>query len=118
MVCEHCGNTLDMHDPICRYCHPPETEVKVLTPEERRQFQGMTLEQDHHSDKHDDSFFSDGKKQGYRFIHVNSAKVGMVTKLLLGVVFALFLFFAFSSLAVFVVVGGLFFLFSRLFRLK
>ncbi len=43
MVCPVCGQEIPPHEAECPHCREGEGRVKVLTPAERENFQGVTL---------------------------------------------------------------------------
>jgi rubredoxin len=45
MQCNTCGNEFDDRTGTCR-CHADPGKVQILSPEERENFNGMTIEQD------------------------------------------------------------------------
>lgn len=59
MYCENCGNEFKPGETECSVCHSGKGEVKILTTEEKRSFQGMTIEAD------DDAQEGNGRQQGY-----------------------------------------------------
>jgi hypothetical protein len=43
MICPTCGREVPPHETGCPHCREGEGQVKVLTPAERENFQGVTL---------------------------------------------------------------------------
>ncbi len=109
MRCAHCGAELRPGEQQCSNCCQTETAVQVLTPEEKRQFQGVTLEQEGETET--GSCYKDGNSQSDRRIYVrqiNLTGTGLLTKLFFGAILAVLifivlpitLFFAFAGIVI------------------
>ena len=90
MYCAKCGQETKDNENLCVNCQQPENQIEVLPPEERENFQGITLEQNesnqHHSKEGYYEFENNGQRQKVYVKHINmkSFKMGFLAKLLLG----------------------------------
>ncbi len=91
MRCPNCNQEVN-NGGTCPYCETPLNQVKVLSPQERENFEGITIEQD---DQHEqqEQYRQHGNYRVY-VKHVSSDSVSILTKVLLAVVVAFFLFVA------------------------
>ena len=105
MRCDRCGEEVAPQDKECRKCGQSINEVKLLTPEERESFQGVTLEDEGAEKQY---YEYENKGRGHRVyvkqVSFGSRGMGLWTKLLLAAVFA-FLIFVFLPLAIFFAVA-------------
>lgn len=79
MQCNTCGNQYDERGGTCPECHADSGKVQVLSPEERENFNGITIEQDSGNEKN--------AKTGSPFQKVfvfQSASGGTLLKLIIG----------------------------------
>lgn len=99
MRCTICGAETDNNDDKCSACKQSEINMKVLTPEERAQFTGVTIEAEPNSEQ-----YSENKEQQFQGAKSNhrvyirqmsfGSKTGFFTKLLIFAVIAGILFIA------------------------
>ncbi len=89
MSCIHCGAETKPGEDICNNCrrHP---EVTVLSPGERENFQGLTIEQDQNGKDYDHPAGNESNPRPRVFVrqfNFGSGKGSLLLKLLLGAVF-------------------------------
>lgn len=53
MRCENCGNLNSDNQSSCSRCGQPLTSVQILSPEERENFTGVTIEEESHQSEED-----------------------------------------------------------------
>ncbi len=89
MKCIACGAEIQPDKQLCPLCMELEHKVQVLTPEEKQEFSGITIEQDQGKQTNDyDDYLDNDEKQRIYVRHVNLGQTGIVTKIILGVIFA------------------------------
>ncbi len=120
MECNKCGRQLSETETDCPYCKAESQPVHILTPEERQDFKGVTIEQDsdnRYSDtQYERSQYSANERIFVRQVKFNSLSGGWFSKLVWGVILAGIVMFAFSSLFVVALVGAIAWLIIRIFR--
>jgi hypothetical protein len=86
MSCIYCGAFTDPSQTVCEKCrHNPE--VTVLAPEERENFNGLTIEQDLNGNEYHQSQETDSNPHVYvRRISLGSSG-GLLTKLIIAGIF-------------------------------
>jgi uncharacterized membrane protein YvbJ len=106
MRCDHCGVILEDEATSCSNCGKPVSPVSVLSPKERESFAGVTIDQDG-SERSDRSDRPQQQRVYFRQVHMggNNKLSGLITLLIIGLVIAIFLFFA-VPLIVFLMVGA------------
>ncbi len=112
MKCPTCGRDTAPHETCCPYCRESEAQIKVLTPAERENFQGVTLDGGSAEDERRDRYEHGGQRQRVYVRHVSfGGKKSLLTKLVIlavvgVVVFVIlpmfFLFFAAAGLVWFI----------------
>lgn len=115
LSCKICGTQVAADDELCSQCREMEGKVQVLTREEKRQFSGITLEQDQHQETgHYEEYKANSGRQQIYVKHFNIGNTSMFTKLLLGAILAIVIFIA-LPLAIFVlsVIGLIYYLMRR-----
>nr|WP_092074881.1 hypothetical protein [Dendrosporobacter quercicolus]NSL49779.1 hypothetical protein [Dendrosporobacter quercicolus DSM 1736]SDN19158.1 hypothetical protein SAMN04488502_11414 [Dendrosporobacter quercicolus] len=105
MVCENCGNEFKPGETECSVCHSGKGEVKILTTEEKRNFQGVTIETTG-EDQHDQNQRRRHEREtGYvKYRVISFGNSGFLTKLLFA---GILLFVIFVALPVVVFGAGL-----------
>lgn len=91
MKCIACGAEIQPDEQLCAVCIELEHKVQVLTPEEKQDFSGITIEQDHRgqTNEYDDYLDNDEKQRIYvRHVNFSMGQTGIVTKIILGIIFA------------------------------
>lgn len=91
MKCIACGAEIQPDKQLCALCMELEHKVQVLTPEEKQDFSGITIEQDQgkQTNEYDDYLDNDEKQRIYvRHVNFNMGQTGIVTKIILGIIFA------------------------------
>ncbi len=93
MRCKHCGLEYQSDGGVCPGCGAEPEKIQVLTPEERENFQGITLEDNRPGDGR---YEYQGEQPGQRvFVHqLNWNKSGFLLKLLVGLVLIGLIIFA------------------------
>jgi uncharacterized membrane protein len=97
MQCNTCGTELDERNGTCPRCHIKSGKVQILSPEERENFNGITIEQDNGNKRTDQSGSS------FRKVFVfQLASVGAMLKLIISglLLIAVTLFFPLSLLLI------------------
>lgn len=91
MKCSVCGVDIQSDEQLCSRCIELEHKVQVLTPEEKQDFAGLTIEQDQEKESagHDD-YRGHGENQRIYVKHVNlnMGQTGIFTKIILGIIIA------------------------------
>ena len=112
MRCPKCGASLDTDSSICSRCAAETVEVKVLRPDERDEFNGLTIQQGGEAE-HTTEFREEtpgnyeyrnegpGHRVYVRQVSFGSQSMGFLTKLL---IVAVILFFIFVALPVALIV--------------
>jgi hypothetical protein len=106
MRCVDCDYSLTDEAVSCPNCGKPVAPVSVLSPQERESFDGVTIDQDGggRSERNDRQ-----QQQHVHFRHIriggNNKLSGLITLLIIGLVIAIFLFFAVPFI-VFLMVGA------------
>ncbi len=113
MKCPTCGRDTAPHETVCPYCREGEGQVKVLTPAERENFQGITLDDGPTEGDRRNQYESGDRRQRIYVRQVSfGGKSSLLTKLIIlavvgVVVFVVlpmfFLFFAAAGLVWFIV---------------
>jgi hypothetical protein len=114
MRCEQCGTEFSDDCRVCPECSHSLSEVEILTPEEREDFQGITIENPGHEAERQDDYTYEyhGPHKGVyvRGFNFNFGKGGLLNRILVGLIVAGVLFLAapiiFGLLGV-VVIGGI-----------
>ena len=124
MKCPKCGVEMEIDSSICRHCAAETGEVKVLRPDERDGFNGLTIQQDGEADNttgfreetpgnYEYRSEGPGHRVYVRQVSFGSQPFGFLTKL---VIAAMILFFIFVALPVALVIMVIFSLVWWLFR--
>lgn len=94
MRCAQCGAELKPGEQQCSNCCRTETGVHILTPEDNRQFNGVTLEQEGQHDAGGGNYEYRSSQFGRQvhIRHINLAGTGLLAKLLIGAILALLVF--------------------------
>ena len=109
MRCVHCGQDVGLQEKECPECGQLQAEIMVLTPREREEFQGITLENMSGEQQYDQYHSSGSTHRIYvRQFSLGSGKISFWTKLLLAAVFALLIFIVLpmAMVLIFVVSGA------------
>jgi hypothetical protein len=88
--CIVCGAEIQSDEQLCPVCIELEHKVQVLTPEEKQDFSGITIEQDQGKQTSDyDDYHGNNEKQRIYVKHVNFSmgQTGILTKIILGIIF-------------------------------
>ena len=105
MNCANCGREMDPQRMECPVCRPPRDEVQVLTPEERENFQGVTIEDPASRDRYYEYQSSGPRHRVYvRQVNFGSGQTSFWTKMVIAAVLAV-LVFVFLPLALLVIAG-------------
>lgn len=119
MRCATCGRELGSEERDCPGCRENGQSVKILTPEERENFGGVTLEDDSRGPRGQEYYRFDGEDQRQR-VYVRKINfgsgMGLWTKLLFAAVMGFLIFFVLPMAFFLMVAGGLVWLFFRLLR--
>lgn len=89
MNCPYCGFEIENETTVCPNCGGERSQVQVLTPEERENFQGLTISDE--SEHHDDGFYeyksADGRRRVYvRQVNLGRSPAGLLTSLFIGAI--------------------------------
>ncbi|MDR7867438.1 MAG: hypothetical protein RIN56_11515 [Sporomusaceae bacterium] len=116
MKCPTCGRDTASHETGCPYCRDSEAQVKVLTPAERENFQGVTLD-DGPEDERRDRYDNAGQRQRVYVRHVSfGGKSSLLTKLVLLAVVAVVVFVVLPMFFLFFAAVGLVWFIASLLR--
>ena len=116
MRCPKCNEEMDEATSICRRCSEDNVDVKVLRPDERDDFKGLTIQQGVEPSAKSESHSGDAGNYEYRSegpghrvyvrqVSFGSKPFGFLTKLIIA---ALVLFFIFVALPVALVLMAVF----------
>lgn len=111
--CVVCGIEIQSDGQLCPSCTELENKVQVLTPEEKRDFAGITIEQDQEKQTrgHDDKqSYSENQRIYVKHMNFNMGQTSILTKIILGIVIAGLLIVA-LPIALFIIGVVMFFLF-------
>jgi hypothetical protein len=101
MLCANCAKEIGPEEKECPNCGQPQGEVKVLTPEERENFQGITLGD---APEKEGSYQYESRGPGHRIyvrqVSFGAGKTSFWTKLIIAAVLGV-LIFVFLPLALF-----------------
>lgn len=115
MQCYQCKNEIPEDSQECPFCKADFPNVQVLSPKDRQDFQGMTIDQGGSGEQQYER--PQGGRIYYRQVNFNLFKSsGWLTKIVWGIIFAGLALFAFSSLFFIAVVGAVIWLLLRIFR--
>ena len=126
MRCQKCGGEFDGVGPECSKCAGGEPEVKVLSPDERDDFHGVTIQQGNEKEtgpdypqwpadsSHEPYSEGPGPRVYVKQVFFGSRSSGLLTKLVFAAVVLFLLFVALPlALIVMVVSSVLWWLFKR-----
>ena len=118
MRCSKCGGELDA-EGFCQSCTAGEPEIKVLSPDERDDFHGLTLQQGDDPYKQQEHFQSEGQAGNYEYrsegpghrvyvrqVSWGSQSTSLLTKLAIAAVILFLLFVALPIALVIVAVSS------------
>jgi hypothetical protein len=91
MHCDVCGAELQPGEQECIKCKHSKSGLKVLTPDEKKRFKGITIDEEELTGAEERYEYRDSQSNQRIYVrHVNfsSAKIGFFTKLLIGLVLA------------------------------
>lgn len=90
MKCKVCGVEIRSDEELCPLCRELENKVQVLTPKEKQDFSGITIEQDQEKQApyYDDYHGTNEKQRIYvKQMHFSTGQTGVLTKIILGIIF-------------------------------
>jgi hypothetical protein len=113
--CTVCGAEIQSDTGQCPKCKEIENNVQVLTPEEKQDFDGITIEQDVEKRAEEQyTYQSYNKNQRIYVKHVNfGGRMGLFTKLILCIIFIGLIVVALPIALFFISVVGFFLYFMR-----
>ncbi|MCE5285524.1 MAG: hypothetical protein LLG02_06725 [Pelosinus sp.] len=115
MRCANCGAELDSNEE-CSNCHSNNAEIKVLSPEEKRNFQGITIDQSGQNSA-EESYQQGARDRIYvRQASFSLPKTGFFVKLLIGAGLLVLAMAIFGTIGFFVLIGSVVWFVLRLFR--
>ena len=107
MNCSACGVEIQADEQQCSKCREVESKVQVLTLEEKQHFSGITLEQDQLGERrHYNDQTRNANQQMYTG-HFSISSTSLITKLLLGIIFATVVFVALPIAILFISIIGI-----------
>jgi RNA polymerase subunit RPABC4/transcription elongation factor Spt4 len=113
MRCERCQTEFDNDSKVCPECGHSVGTVEVLSPEEREDFRGLTIESPGPKEKPSAGYsyeYQDSGKGVYvRRFNFNAGKAELLNRILVGLIVVGLLFLAFPMLFMFLavmVIGG------------
>ena len=113
--CKVCGAEIQFDTGQCSKCKEVESNVQVLSPEEKKDFGGITIEQDTEK-KTEEQYTYQGYNENQRIYvkHISFGKhMGLFTKMILGIIFIGLVVVALPITLLFISVIGLFLYFMR-----
>jgi hypothetical protein len=117
MRCANCGAELGSNEQECANCRKEELEIKVLTPEEKRDFHGITIDQSGQSQSQERlQYEGSGERMYVRHASVSLPKAGLFVKLLIGAGLLFVAMAALSAVSFLVVLGCIVWFVLRMFR--
>lgn len=117
MRCASCGAELSSEEQECTNCRTKDTEIKVLTPEEQRDFAGITIDQAGQNTSEKSDQYQNPRERIYvRHTTFSLPQTGFFVKLLIGAGLIILSMAALSTVFFFVVIGCIIWFVLRLFR--
>lgn len=113
MKCSICGVEIQAGEQLCSKCMELENKVQVLTPEEKRDFTGLTIEQEQREQAagpQNDRSYGGNQRIYVKHVNFNMGRTGIITKIIFGMILAGLLIVA-LPIALFVVSIVIFFLY-------
>ncbi|HEY3424827.1 MAG TPA: hypothetical protein VGL27_08535 [Negativicutes bacterium] len=108
MHCDVCGAELQPGEQECIKCKNSESGLQVLTPDEKKRFKGITIDDEEELSGAEESYeYRDSQSNQRIYVrHVNfsSPKIGFFTKLLIGLVLAGLVFVVLPIAVLFMVI--------------
>lgn len=108
MRCENCGTELAADEFECRRCQSDQAAVQVLSPEEKQSFDGITIDTAGDAPRYEKYEQQDSAEPRIfvRQIHINPSGLGLLPKLIIGIVlFGLVMFIALPVALIFFAIG-------------
>lgn len=120
MICKYCQKEISVLAKECPHCATPVQEVQVMSPDERDNFQGLTIVQDPNGTTVDENmeepyanqqetFGTNRKKKFYYYSTTNSSSTGkmsILTKIMLVLVLLGIVFFVIPAILTMVLIGA------------
>ncbi len=117
MKCPTCGRETAPHETGCQYCREGDGQVKVLTPAERENFQGITLDDGPAQEDSRYRYERGGPRQRVYVRHFSlGGKSSLVTKLVLLAVVGVVVFVVLPMFFLFFAAAGLVWFIASLLR--
>lgn len=113
MACQFCGNPTEQDETVCPQCKE-QHRVIILTPEENRSFQGMTINQDSDDTQADNGMTN--PRVHVRYFNLDSGQGKLWHKLMVAVVILAVLFFVLPAVFLLILVSGSIWFLLRLLR--
>ena len=105
--CRVCGAKVEMDEEKCLKCREMESKVQVLTLEEKQDFNGITLEQDTQEEEGHNEYQANNGKPHIYIKQFSISNTSLLTKLLVGIILAGFIFVALPIAIFFISIVGI-----------
>ncbi len=88
MKCSVCGVEIQTDKQLCSKCSELENKVQILTPEEKQDFAGLTIEQDPEKQSAGYNNYRENQRIYVKHVNFNLSPTGMLTKIIFGIIIA------------------------------
>jgi hypothetical protein len=88
MKCSVCGDEIQPDEQLCSKCSELEHKVQILTPEEKQDFAGLTIEQDPEKQSAGYNDYRENQRIYVKHVNFNMRQTGMLTKIVVGIIIA------------------------------
>lgn len=113
--CTICGAEIQSDTGLCSKCKEIERNIQILSPEEKQEFDGITIEQDPEKSAEEHYKYQSYNENQHIYVkHINfGGQMALLTKILLGILFIGLIVIALPVALFFISVVGLFLFFMR-----
>lgn len=108
LVCKVCGANVEGDEQECSDCREIESNVQVLSAEERQHFNGITLEQDVREEKNDEWYERNNANQRVYVKQFSMGNTNLLTKIVIGIILVGLVVIALPIALFFLSIVGLF----------
>ncbi len=88
MKCSVCGDEIQPDEQLCSKCNDLEHKVQILTPEEKQDFAGLTIEQDPEQQSVGYNDYRENQRIYVKYVNFNMRQTGMLMKIIVGIIIA------------------------------
>ncbi|SFL33173.1 hypothetical protein [Pelosinus propionicus] len=88
MKCNVCGVEIQSDEQQCSKCNELKHKVQILSPEEKQDFSGLTIEQDPEKQSAGYNDYRGNQRIYVKHVNFSMGQTGMLTKILFGIIIA------------------------------